>query len=187
MELLSHLWMPILASAAAVWIASAVIWMALPHHHKDWGGLPNEDAFRDFVKSAGIAPGNYGFPYFSNKKDCHTPEGKARWESGPIGMLNVWGKISMGRNMLLTFIVNLVVSVLIGYLASVTVPPGAACGHVFQVTATAGILAYCFAFLPNGIWFGQKPRALAMNVIDGMAYGLITGAIFAWLWPATIH
>jgi hypothetical protein len=54
---------------------------------------------------------------------------------------------------------------------------------VFRVLGTAGVLAYCFAFLPNGIWFGAKPRAMAMNVIDGVAYGLVTGAVFAWLWP----
>ena len=113
MEFLTQLWLPIVVSAAAVWVASAVIWMALPHHKKDWTKLPDEDAFRNYVKAAGIAPGNYGYPHFGSGKDCHTPEAKAKWESGPIGMLSVWGKISMGRNMLLTFLVFLAVSVVI--------------------------------------------------------------------------
>ncbi len=54
---------------------------------------------------------------------------------------------------------------------------------VFQVTGTAGILAYCFASFPNDLWFQKKRRAILTGWIDGVVFALITGAIFASLWP----
>jgi hypothetical protein len=63
-------------------------------------------------------------------------------------------------------------------------PPGpASFAKVFQVAATAGILAYCFSFIPTAVWFGSYKRTIVATFIDGIVYGLITGAIFAWRWP----
>lgn len=184
METLAHLWLPILASAAAVWVASAVIWMALPHHSKDWKGLPDEPAFNAALKSLNLQPGVYGFPHPKDRAECNSPEFRKRWQEGPSGMLNVWpGCTSMATNMISTFLVYLVVSTLIAYLGSVAIPSGASFAKVFQVLGTAGVLAYCFAFIPNGIWFKAGARSIAMNFLDGIAYGLVTGAVFAWLWP----
>lgn len=181
---LPDLWIPILASAAAVWIASAVIWMALPHHRKDHLQLPDEEGFAAAAGPLNIPPGNYSFPYVCRHSDAASPEFKARWERGPRGQLSVWpAKISMGLNMALTFAVFLVVSVLIAYLGSITLKQGDGFMRVWQVLGTAGVLAYSFAFIPNGIWFRDRPRAIVMCVIDGIAYGLITGAVFAALWP----
>lgn len=185
MSMLAQLWLPILLSAAAVWIVSAVVWTALPHHRKDQDALPDEDAFRDYVKSAGIGPGVYSFPDFKRCKELSRQEMEALWERGPTGLLTVFGKVNMARNMGLTLLVYLVVSVLIAYLGAAALGATGDRMKVFQVLGTAGILAYSFAFLPNGIWFGMKPRAMVMNVVDGIVYGLVTGAIFAWLWPAS--
>jgi hypothetical protein len=97
----------------------------------------------------------------------------------------MWGTFSMGANMAKSFAVYLVVSTLIGYLAvAIPLPHGAPFSKVFQVLGTAGILAYAFAFLPGDIWFQQSRRATVANVIDGIAFGLITGAVFAGLWPS---
>jgi len=184
MHTISLYWLPILASAAAVWVASAVIWMALPHHKKDVSKLPDEDGFRGFVKSASIPPGSYMFPFCDSHSAAGKAEMKAKWESGPTGILRVWGKVNMGRNMALTFLVFLAVSYLIAYLlGSSGVEPSATFAMKFKLAGTAGILAYCFSFIPNGIWFGQSGRAIAMTIVDGVIYGLVTGAVFAALWP----
>jgi hypothetical protein len=53
----------------------------------------------------------------------------------------------------------------------------------FQVTGTMGILAYCFAFLPNMIWFQAERRARITAIGDGLVQGLATGAVFALFWP----
>src|SRR5215471_18048210 len=115
MAFLEHLWLPILLSAAAVWIASAVIWMFLPHHKDDFDKLPDEEGFIGSLRNFSLAPGNYGFPYCGDKSKMNDPEFKKKWEEGPLGLLNVWPKPNMARNMVLTFLVYLVVSSLIAY------------------------------------------------------------------------
>mgnify|MGYP003598097010 CR=1 FL=1 len=55
MEFLTHLWLPIVASAAAVWIASCLAWMVVGHHKKDWKAIPSEADFIQTVKRMGIA------------------------------------------------------------------------------------------------------------------------------------
>lgn len=183
MEFITALWMPIVLSAVAVWMASAAAWMFIGHHKKDFIGLPNEDAFIDAVRSMGIPPGNYGFPYAEGRSCNNNPEFMAKWERGPAGMVNVWPKVSMGRNMVLTFINYLVVSTIIAYLGHGLLPEGTEFMPVFRTLGTAGILAYGFAFIPGMVWFNAYPRAIVMSIIDGIVYGLITGAIFAALWP----
>ena len=194
MDFLTHLWLPILASAAAVWVASALAWMLVGHHKRDWREVPNEDEFIATVKRMGIPPGSYGFPEFRRLEGLTGEEKRAKWDEmqqRPIGLLRVWGPISMGRSMTLTFVVFLAASALIGYLGWNALPHGAAAGEArpgfaktMQVIGTAGVLAYCVAGLPNDIWFQRSRREIATGLVDGVAFGLITGAVFAWLWPA---
>lgn len=206
MDFLSHLWLPILASAAAVWIASALAWMLVGHHKNDWKQLPNEKEFIDTLSRMGIPPGDYGFPEFRKAEGLSKDQKKALWDEMqkmPMGILRVWGPINMGRNMLLTFLICLAVSVLIGYLGwnafpPPTAAPATAAGaslnalgtsarpefmKIMQVLGTAGVLAYCFASLPNDVWFQKSRREVITCFIDGVIFGLITGAVFAWLWP----
>jgi hypothetical protein len=179
------MWLPIAISAAAVWMASLIICTAFPHHKADFRGLPDEGAFRQFMQGAGIAPGTYMFPHVKKRADYKSEEFQNAFKHGPIGVLNVWkpGK-GMAGNMIATFLVYLVVSMLIAYVGWVALGPSADHKRIFRVLGVAGVLAYCFAFLPNGIWFQVSRRTLTMNVIDGVVYGLITAEIFSWLWPA---
>jgi hypothetical protein len=184
MELLLPLWLPILLSAVAVWIVSAVVWMALPHHKQDFIGLPDEDGFMDYMRKSGIKAGNYGFPDCRGSAAMKSEKVQKAWQEGPVGHLIVWQTpLTMGGKMVATFIVYLVVGTLIGYLTRVAIPGAAPFARVFQVAATAGILAYCFSFIPNAIWWGSYRRTIVANFIDGILYGAITGAIFAWRWP----
>lgn len=181
---LMTLWLPILLSAVAVWIAAAVVWMALPHHKNDFIRLPEEEGFMDAVVRLGIRPGNYVFPDFRGREAMKSERVCKALEHGPVGHLSLWQPpLGMGGKMVGTFIVYLVVSALIGYLAVVTLPRGAEFARVFRVVGTAGVLAYSFAFIPNGIWFGAYRRTIVAGIVDGVAFGVITGAIFAWLWP----
>ncbi len=210
MELLLPLWLPILLSAGAVWFVSIIASTVLPHHKRDFIGLSGttdtpgslgtpgtpgtpgtsaEDAFMDYLRRSGIKPGNYLFP------DCHAPGAmksekvQKAWEQGPVGHLSVWKTpLTMGDKMIGTFLVYLVASVLIAYLTRLAVPsapggPGTSFARVFQVAGTAGILAYSFSFVPNALWWGSYRRTIVANILDGVVYGLMTGAIFAWRWP----
>lgn len=183
MDFIIALWIPILASAAAVWFVSALCWMAIQHHNKDTKTIPNEQEFLDTVKRMNIPPGVYGFPDFKKCKD-QPKEERHKWPEGPMGLLRVWAPMSMGTNMLLTFLSFLLVSTIIAYLGWACLKhSGEAFGHVMQVLGTAGVLAYCCSSFPGDIWFQQSRRAMLMNLLDGIAFGLVTGAMFGWLWP----
>lgn len=197
MHLLLPLWLPILLSAAAVWFVSLIASMALPHHKQDWIGLTDptnspgggEDGFMDYLRRSGIKPGNYLFPDFRTSAALRSEKVEKALKDGPVGHLSVWRTpLTMGDKMAGTFIVHLVVSTLIAYLTRVALPadPGAApasFAKVFQIAGTAGILAYCFSSIPSAIWWGAYRRTIVANVIDGMVYGAIIGAIFARWWP----
>lgn len=89
----------------------------------------------------------------------------------------------MGVNLLSTILFFLVVSFAIAYLAAMVIPPTNDRWFLFRFVGTAGIITYGSANILNGIWFGRK---MIGDIMDGVAYGLITGAVFAWLWPAAI-
>lgn len=183
MDLFRDLWIAIPAAAVGVWIASALAWMLVGHHAKDWNKLPDEDRSLDTLRSLALPPGVYGFPFMHSHKECSTPAGQEKWAKGPTGLIRVWGPTNMAKNMVFTFLTFLLVSCLIGYLGSACLPRGTGFMQVFRVLGTAGVLSYCFAFLPGDIWFQNKPRATLMCMIDGVVFGLITGAVFGLLWP----
>jgi len=186
MDMLVDLWMAIVASAVGVWILAAIFWMVLPHHQKDYQPLGDEAGFSASLRSLGVGAGNYSFPYCSGKADHKDPEFIARWKEGPTGFLTVLGGWSMGRNMVLTLLVYLVVSVFVAYVTGLALEPGASFWKVFQVAGTCGVMAYTFGGIPNAIWFGASRHSVLMNVIDGVAYGLLVGVVFALLWPAGV-
>lgn len=187
MDFLAQLWIPILASAAAVWIASAVVWMAMPHHKKDMIKLPDQEGFISALRAMNIPPGNYGIPHGCGGEGMKDPVMKEAWEKGPLGHMTLWKTpVSMGRNMIITFLAYLAISTLmayVGWTALGPAAPGETFLHTFRVMGAMGVAAYAFSIIPGMTWFGAYGRAIIMSMIDGIAYGLITGAIFAALWP----
>jgi hypothetical protein len=178
---LSSLWLPIILSGLALFFASWAAWMVLPHHKGEWKGLPNEEAVMSGLRNANIPPGQYVFPYACKPEDMKSEEYQRRSQAGPIGSLTIWKKRpDMGLNMVCTLLFFTVANFVIAYLAGTAINPGADFMSVFRFVGTAGILTYGTANILNGIWFGRK---MAADIIDGIAYGLITGLIFAALWP----
>jgi hypothetical protein len=55
---LTSLWLPILLSAVAVFIASSIIHMVLPYHRGDYKKVPQEDAVMDALRKFGIPAGD---------------------------------------------------------------------------------------------------------------------------------
>lgn len=180
---LLELVLPIVLSAVAVFIASAIAHTVLPHHKSDWAKLPDEQSFLGAIRGR-IQPGQYWFPHCdpSQMKD---PEHRKRMEDGPSGILIVWpgSPVQMGGKLVATFIYYVFVSVFVAYVASVALPSGAEYLRVFQVTGTAAIMAHCFGGIPFTIWFKKSIRSTVYDVIDGIAYGLLTAGFFGWLWP----
>jgi len=186
MEFLATLWMPIVVSAVAVFVVSSVVHMGLKYHQHDYAKMPDEDAVLDALRGADLAPGEYMFPRAESMAEMSTPEMKAKYERGPVGFLVLMrpGPFTMGPSLLQWFLYSLVVSVFCAYIADVAFEPGAAATPIFRVTGTAAVLVYGLGFVPSSIWKGVAWSTSARYLLDGVLYGLATGAVFAWLWPA---
>lgn len=182
---LLQLWLPIIVSAAVVFIASGLAWMVLPHHKPDWKTLPDQEGVLEKLRAMNLPPAQYMFPCCADSKAMKDPEFKKMWEAGPHGTLLIRAsKPSFGMNLLLVFIFYLVVGIFVGYVGTVALDAGAPFRTVFRITGTVAVIAYVFGGIPNAIFFGRSARSVLMDIIDGVVYGLLTGLIFAWLWPA---
>ena len=60
---LTQLWLPILAAAIAVFIASSLIHMVFKWHNADYRALPNEDDVRRTLSTANLSAGYYVTPH----------------------------------------------------------------------------------------------------------------------------
>jgi hypothetical protein len=182
---LTALWLPIVLSAVAVFIASSVIHMVFKYHTSEYRQLPDEDAVLGALRNAKVGPGFYAFPRAATMKEMGSPEMQEKYKKGPCGTVNVIpsGPPAMGRALILWFIYSLVVGVFAGYLASRTLAPGTHYLQVFRVVGCASFMAYSFAYLSDGIW-KMKPWSMNLkHVFDGLVYGLLTAGCFGWLWP----
>ena len=186
MVTIGALWLPILLSAIAVWVASVIIWMVMPHHKSDFAKLPDEDAARQALTPQGLVPGQYSIPYAVSARDLQDPETVRRFEEGPVGFLTVVpsGTPTMGGKIALSFVFYLVISLVVAYLASRTLDPGADYLAVFRVTGTVAWLAYGTATIPDAIWFGRPWSGIVKGLLDGLVFAVLTAGFFGWLWPA---
>jgi hypothetical protein len=184
MAFITEHWLAILLSAVAAWFWSIPSWAIVSIHGKDVKALPDEPAFNNVIRHWNLAPGVYKLPHPADDKEGRSPGFMASWKAGGMGLLHIWHPvINMPKNMLLTFLAYIVVSVLISYVGHLTLPHGSGFSKVFQVLGAVGVLAYSFAFIPNMIWFQDKPRTVVRNMMDGVTQGLVVGAVCAALWP----
>ncbi|MCG8608208.1 hypothetical protein MJD09_24895 [bacterium] len=184
MVTITALWLAILVSAALAWIASALVWTVLPHHKKDFEGVPDEEAARNAL-TGDLAPGQYNIPHVESQEQMKQPEVVKKFDDGPVGFLTVLpkGVPNMGKNMGLSFVYNIFVSIVVAYLASRTLDADASYLSVFRIAGTTAWLAYGTAVIPDAIWFGRPWSAIGKNLGDALLYGLLTAGAFGWLWP----
>lgn len=182
MEFLTALWLPILLSGIALFFASFVAWTILPTHKNDWGKAPDEPALLEALRSVNLPVGRYAFPYGNDKKSRESGDFQKAWEKGPRGTLNVWSMPSMGANMGFSVLLFLAINTVVAYLAWFAFD-GKAPGFidVFRFVGTASLLTYSFGPILDSIWFR---RPILGGFFDGIAYSLIAGALFGWLWPS---
>jgi hypothetical protein len=183
MELLASLWLAVVASGVAVFFLGFVSHVVLPFHHGDWKKLPDEEGFIEAVRGMGLKPGNYAFPFQRKGEAAKAPEYVQLLKDGPLGTISVWPGFAMGKSLALTLVWNLVTTFFIAYLASITLQRGDGFVRVFQVVGTAGVLAHSFAQMPNLIWYHASRSHKVASVVDGVLFGLATGAVFGGLWP----
>lgn len=179
--MLAELWLPILLSAVALFIASFVSWMVLQLHRNDWRKIEREDEFLEAIRGAGLPTGSYMFPYCGTSAEMRSEEFQRKYDAGPRGVMTVLPPTNMGVNLGLTFVYLLAVSFCLAYLATLALPRGATFMPVFRFVSTAGLLAFLAAIVPHAIWFRVR---IVGHLIESIAYAAITGAIFAAMWPS---
>lgn len=186
MQFLAELWLPIVLAGVAVFLASSVIHMMLPVHKSDFSQLPNEAKVLEALRSQGVGPGQYMFPKPASMKDCSSPEMLEKFKRGPVGSVIVLptGVPSMGKALLQWFLFSLAVGVFVAYIAWHELVPGTPYLAVFRLTATVAFLAYGFSHMTDAIWKGVSWTTTLKFVFDGLVYGLVTGGVFGWQWPA---
>jgi hypothetical protein len=184
MAFLGQLWIPILASAVLVFVASSLIHMVLKWHNKDYHGFSNEDAVRAALSAGSPAPGEYMVPYCSDMKQMSSPEMMKKFQDGPIVYMAVRAGMvpSMGKPLGLWFALNVAISIIAAYIAAKTLTPTATPGQVCRVVGTLAFLAYGAGSVQSGIWWGKPWGSVAKDLLDALIYAIVMGATFAWLW-----
>ncbi len=179
------LWLPVVISAVLVFVASSLVHMVLPFHRKDYQALPEEDLIRGVLREAKVSVGNYFFPHAKDMKEAQTPEMSAKFEEGPVGMLNVMpsGKPTMGKALTLWFLFCVVVGVFVAYVTTRTLGPGTGYRTVFRIAGTVAFMGYGMSECTNSIWRGQAWGTTIRSLVDALIYGLLTAGVFGWLWP----
>lgn len=182
------LWLPILASTAAVFFLSFLCWAVSPHHKQDWIALPGEDRLMDSLREQGVQAGQYAFPRCEDAQQMREAAFLEKYNRGPKGFLIVApeGPLNMARNMATSSAFNLIATMLVAYVASLALAPGAEDRAVFRLVSTVAFIAHGAALGWAPIWFGRTWSSTLREMGDALLYGLGTGAIFMALWPSGI-
>jgi len=184
MVTIGMLWIPILIATVLVFVASNIVWMVLPHHKSDTRRLPDEAATLAALSGQNLRPGFYRFPWSISMAEMKHPAFLEKLK-GPVGFLTILpsGPFPMGKAMGAWVAHVLVVGVFVAYVAGRTLGPETPYLQVFRIAGTVAMLAYAGAHVPNGIWWGKPWKNVAVDVLDGMIYGLLTAGAFAGFWP----
>lgn len=184
MSFIAALWLPILASAVIVFVASSIIHMGPFWHRGECPALPDQDRVQDALRPFNLAPGEYMLPRAKDMKSMQEPAFVEKLKRGPVVLMTVIpsGPMSMSRHLVQWFIYTVVVSVFSAYLAHATLPADAPYLQVFRVAGTAAFLAYAVGLWQQSIWYSRPWSTTAKHTLDGLIYGCLTGGAFGWLW-----
>jgi hypothetical protein len=181
----SQVWLPILLSAVAVFVASSIIHMASPWHKNDYPKLVNEDAVMAAMHPLAIPPGDYSFPRPVSMADMKSPAFMERLNRGPNVIMTVLpnGYRPMGPIFVQWFVYLLFVSALAAHVAARGLPANAPGAHVFHETALVTFGAYALGLWQLSIWYSRSWSITLKSTVDAAIYAVITGLVFQLMWP----
>jgi hypothetical protein len=182
---LAQLWLPIVLSAVAVFVSSSLIHTVIKWHASDYWKLPDEEAARAALRKDAPKPGQYRVPWCRPGPDITSEVIQRTFRAAPgaTNTLGAAGAPHMGKALGGWVAFVLVMTTLIGYVAAVAAPVGSPGAHVFRIVAVVAFLAYAGGAPVQAIWIGLPWRAALKDMLDGLIYAAVTGALFAWLWP----
>ncbi len=182
---LTSLWVPILLSAAIVFVASSIFHMVLPFHRKDYKKVPAEGDVMNALRPFAIPPGDYVMPLAETPGKMKTPEFLEKMNKGPVVVMTVMpsGPPNMGQSLALWFGYCVVVSIFAAYVAGRALGPGVPYLEVFRFAGTVAFVGYSLALWQNTIWYKRAWGTTLRSTVDGLIYGMLTAGTFGWLWP----
>jgi hypothetical protein len=179
------LWLPILLSAVAVFVASSIIHMFLGYHAADYKKLPAEDDAMAALRKFDIPPGDYMIPCPGSAKAMKDPAFIEKFKAGPRAMMTVMpsGEMNMGPQFVQWFLYCVVIGITAAYIAGRALPAGAPYRAVFRFAGATAFYGYSLALWPMSIWYKRSWGTTLRSTIDGLIYALVTAGFFGWLWP----
>lgn len=185
MVALTSLWLPILASAVLVFVASSVIHMALGYHNTDYGKLPREDDVIAALRPMNVPPGDYFLPHAGGPSGMKDPVYQEKWAKGPVATLTVLppGANFMGAQLAQWFLYAATIALFSGYVASRTLGPGSHYLIVFRVVGATAFMGYALGLWQMSIWYKRSVATTLKSTFDGLLYACLTAGAFGWLWP----
>ena len=183
---ITALWLPVLVAAVLVFVVSSVIHMMLTYHRTDFGQMPNEANVQSALRSFGVPPGDYVFPFAGSPEAMKSPAWKEKVKAGPVGFITVFpsGDTGMGKSLTLWFLYSLIVGVFAAYVTGRALGPGALYLEVFRFAGTVAFAGYGLALMQNSIWYKRKWATTLKSMFDALIYSLVTAGAFGWLWPS---
>lgn len=180
------LWLPVVVSAVAVWLVSAILHMVLKYHRADHRQLPDEEAIAAAMRQAGPGPGVYMTPYCADTSAMKDPAFLKRYEEGPVAIITVMrsGAPAMGKYLLQWFLFCLLVSFVASYVARHTLAPGADPLEVMRITGAVAFAGYGLGYVQDSIWKAIPWSNSLRGILDAVIYAVLTGLVFRLLWPA---
>jgi hypothetical protein len=178
---IAALWLPVLVSAIIVFVASAVVWMAMPWHKSDFRRTPDEEAVRSALR--GLETGYFMVPYCTNPAELKDEVVRQKYIDGPQAYITVApnGLPNMTPKLVMSFVYYLLIGIACAYVVSRTVLPGGDYLQVFRIAGTTAFLAYGIAYIQDSIWFSRPWSLTAKSLLDAVIYSLLTGGAFGWL------
>jgi len=186
MTFIAALWLPILASAMIVFVASSIIHMAPLWHRGECPPVPDQDRVQDALRPFQLQAGEYMLPRAKDMKSMQAPEFIEKLKRGPVVIMTVIpnGPISMSKSLVQWFIYSVIVSIFAAYVASATLGDDAPYLAVFRVAGAVAFIAYAVGLWQQSIWYSRPWSTTLKHTVDGLIYGLLTGGTFGWLWHA---
>ena len=184
MNSILQLWLPILATAVFIFIASSLIHMVFKWHNADYLKLPNEDAVGAAIRAGSLAPGQYALPHCVDMKEMAGEAMKKKFTDGPVALITLRenGMPNMGKSLSQWFVYCLVIAAISGSIARYALGATPASGQIGCVVGTMSFLAFTGGSVQMGIWMGKPWGSVGKEALDGLIYAVICAATFSWLW-----
>lgn len=185
MVTITSIWLLIVLSGVFCWLASALIHMLFKYHNFDYKQLPNEDEAIAVLGDQSPQPALYSMPYCIDMKKMGEQEMQDKFGRGPVALIAVMpnGMPPLGKLLSQQLAFFLFGSLLIAYVASLSLTAGSDPIAVFRLVFVVAFLAYGWAEIPYSIWMGHPWANCLRYLLDAIIYASVTAATFCWLWP----